>query len=221
MNVYRPLALCVLILMSLSACDQGPQQANNSISPDIEAPSAIVPAHQAAPELVPLSAVDLKASRRMTVDQLRRSVPLLFGGERWTARFQQRNVDLFEGLARTLGEADFLEVTTPNLEPGPLFQKFMDDMSANLCTKAVSADMSTDDESLRNVVRYRNDTDANLRFLRLKFHAVFIPEDTSPEEDGLDELRSLYTDLESEHDAQTAWIGVCMAIVTAPEFLAY
>lgn len=162
---------------------------------------------------------DLRSSRRITVDQLRRSIPLLFGGETWTTRFQQREVEVIDGLARTLGEADFLEVTTPNVEPGPLFQKFMDDMAANLCTKSVIADLSGGGEGL--VVRHGDDIEANLRFLRLKFHAIHVPEDAAPETDGLDALRALYADLAAAHDANTAWIGVCIALVTAPEFLAY
>ena len=207
--------------IALTACGQGTSGDNGNSIPPIANDMGIA-TDQGQPigtDAGPLDPPDLRSSRRITVDQLRRSIPLLFGGETWTTRFQQREVEVIDGLARTLGEADFLEVTTPNVEPGPLFQKFMDDMAANLCTKSVTADLSGEGEGL--VVRYSDNIDANLRFLRLKFHAIHVPEDTAPEDDGMEELRALYADLAAAHDISTAWIGVCIALVTAPEFLAY
>ena len=164
---------------------------------------------------------DQRNARRMTVDQLRRSIPLLFGGATWTTTFQGREVGLFDGLSRTLGEADYLEVTTPNTDPGPLFQKFMDDMAANLCTKGVQQDLESNAAEEKLVVKYPDNLDANLRFLRLKFHGIYIDEQQSTETDGLDDLRGLFEDLANDHDTETAWIGICMAFLTAPEFLAY
>ena len=71
------------------------------------------------------------------------------------------------------------------------------------------------------VIAHPDDVDQNLRFLRFKFHGIYTPDDTPNESDGLQDLRDLYADLETEHGSQTAWVGVCMAFLTAPEFLAY
>ena len=157
----------------------------------------------------------------MTVDQLRRSVDHLFGGESWTLRTQNRDFDLFEELARTLGAADYVEVTEPVVEPSPLFQKFMDDLSAQLCSKAVQRDGQANDASDKLIVRYPDDVDANLRFLRLKFHGVYIAEDTPPNGDELEAYRTLFSDIATDSNTGTAWVGVCMAMLTAPEFIAY
>ena len=44
---------------------------------------------------------------------------------------------MWDVLSRTLGEADYVEVTENNVEATPLFAKFMDDMAAQVCSKAL------------------------------------------------------------------------------------
>ena len=39
--------------------------------------------------------------------------------------------------------------------------------------------------------------------------------------DGLGDLRKLYADIDAEAGPSEAWLGVCIALVTAPEFMAY
>ena len=128
---------------------------------------------------------------------------------------------LLDALARTLGEADYNEVTTPNVDPSPLFQKFMNDLAAQLCAKGLARDADGGDVEDKLIVPYPADVDANLRFLRLKFHGLYVPDDAEPGTDGLDDLRRLYQDIEADTGAADAWLGVCIAMVTAPEFLAY
>jgi hypothetical protein len=177
-----------------------------------------------APSALPVTE---RSARRVTVDQLRRSLPALFGGESWTYETQASNrgpaetYELLTVLSRTLGEADFIEVTTPNIEPSPLFQKFMSDLAAQLCAKGLARDANGGAVEDKLIVPYPQDTDANLRFLRLKFHGIYIAEDADTETDGLAGLRSLYNDIEADTGAEDAWLGVCIAMVTAPEFLAY
>jgi len=177
-----------------------------------------------APSALPVTE---RSARRLTVDQLRRSLPDLFGGETWTYEGQPggrgpvQTYELLTVLARTLGEADFIEVTAPNVEPSPLFQKFMNDLAAQLCAKGLARDANGGPTEDKLVVPYPQDIDANLRFLRLKFHGIYVPEDADTETDGLAGLRSLYNDIEADTGAEDAWLGVCIAMVTAPEFLAY
>jgi len=148
-------------------------------------------------------------------------VDQLFGGATWSYTAGNRPTLVFEDLSRTLGEADYIEVTSAVTEPSPLFQKFMNDMAAQMCAGAIETDATANEESDRMVVRYPDDVNANLRFLRLKFHSIYIPEDTSETEDGLDEWRQLYENIAADSNTEDAWLGVCIAMITAPEFLTY
>lgn len=154
----------------------------------------------------------------MSVDQLRRSIPLLFGGETWTMPFRGEQANAFDLLSRTLGEPDYVEVNDENREPSPLFAKYMDDMAGDVCTKAIARDETAgaNDERL---VMVEEDVDQNLRFLRLKLHGLYVPQDST---DGIAELRALFDDILAEtSDARIAWYGVCVAMLTAPELMAY
>ena len=184
--------------------------------------TAASPEREPAPALHPEAAAARgKAARRLTVDQLRRSIPQLFGDQDWTIRFRGEEANLFDLLSRTLGEADYQAVTENNVEPGPLFAKFMADMAGQLCQKAANADARTQRESERRIAPYPADVDRNLRWLRLKFHGIHVPADADPATDGLGALRTLYADIKDEAGVQEAWLGVCIALVTAPEFMAY
>jgi hypothetical protein len=155
-------------------------------------------------------------ARRLSVAQLRVIVPRLFGGITWT---DSEDRVMFDRLSRTLGEADYVFQTENNRELTPLFMKFMDDMAGNVCKKAVRADLQNSDETKRHVVRYERDIDQTLRFLRLKFHTLYIPPKSL---DGINPLRRLYDDiLLKTSDRAQAWTGVCVAVLTAPEFFAY
>ncbi len=155
-----------------------------------------------------------KTARRLSVAQLRRSIPQLFGTT-WTSGTNQ----LFDTLARTLGEADYVQVTYDNLQPNPLFAKFMDDMAGQVCGKAVPADAMQADPMMKQVVRYPMDVDANLRFLRLKLHGILVPDGQTT---GLAGLQKLFADVKADtNSADKAWIAVCVAMVTAPELMAY
>ncbi len=170
--------------------------------------------------LEPVVVREGRAARRLSVDHLRRSIPMLFGGITWSVEARNgREVVLFDGFSRTLGEADYIQVTETNNEPSPLFAKFMDDMAGQVCAKAIERDQDTPQAQDRLVVRHPDDVDANLRFLRLKLHGIYVPEDST---EGLIDLRQLHGEILNDTDDQRqAWLGVCVAMVTAPEFMAY
>ena len=164
------------------------------------------------------SASTAREARRLTVDNLRKSIPLLFNNVTWTQRVRNVEVNMFDQLSRTLGEADYLEVTVPNTEPSPLFAKFMDDMAGQVCEKAIQSDLRVA-ESERSFVRSPDDVDENLRFIRLKFHGIYVPQSST---EGIKDLRILYDDILSDTGSpDIAWYGVCVATITAPEFMAY
>jgi hypothetical protein len=80
--------------------------------------------------------------------------------------------------------------------------------------------MREDDQGTsQHIMVYPDDVDANLRFLRLKFHGIYVPDDSV---EGLTDLRALYEDILSlTNQPAQAWSGVCIAMLTAPEFMAY
>jgi hypothetical protein len=58
-----------------------------------------------------------------------------------------------------------------------------------------------------------------LRFLRLKFHTIHVPDGSTK---GIDTLRNLYDKVLLEtSDRKKAWFSVCFQVMTAPEFFAY
>ncbi len=176
------------------------------------------PADQGPGALDPFDVRSGRDSRRVTVDQLRKSIPMLMNGATWTVRFRGQDLDAFDALSRTLGEADYLEVTEANEDPSPLFAKFMDDMAGQVCSRALQDDAQAPAAD-RAVVPYPNDVDQNLRFLRLKFHSIHVPDGST---EGIEDLRKLYDDILADTgEAGSAWLGVCIAVITDPELMAY
>ncbi len=159
-----------------------------------------------------------RRGRRLSVDQLRRSIDTLFGGISWVVRRPGPRTNGFEVFAAALGKADYISIMAESLEPSPLFAKFMDDMAGDVCQKAVEHDRTqSSDPPL--VVADAEDPDETLRFLRLKLHGIHVPKGQA---DEIADLRSLYGGILAESmDPYTAWYGVCVAMVTAPEFLTY
>lgn len=205
---------CALFFL-LAACHEAPpaQEAPSETTfPDHWTPAT--PADHGPGTLAPVVTLDGKIARRMSVDQLRRSIPKLFGGITWTIG-RQRTVG-FDALSRTLGEADYIQANTNNLDASPLFAKFMDDMAGDVCGKAVAHD-HTAAPADKVLVRY-DDVAENLRFLRLALHGILVPPDTT---EGISELLQLFDEVAIVGTTDDAWLAVCVAMLTAPELLAY
>lgn len=159
-----------------------------------------------------------RSARRLTVSQLQRSIPMLLNGASWTVTFRGQELSAFEALSRTLGEADYIEVSEANTDPSPLFAKFMDDMAGQVCSRALQDDAQRPSNE-RAVVPYPGDVDQNLRFLRLKFHSIHVPDGST---EGLEDLRTLYDDIVADTgDSGAAWLGICVAVLTDAELMAY
>ncbi|MCB9643621.1 MAG: mitochondrial large ribosomal subunit protein uL30m [Myxococcales bacterium] len=157
-----------------------------------------------------------RQARRLSIDQIKKSIPQLFNGITWT---DTSNRNMFDQYAITLGKADYIEVTANNREASSLFMKFMDDMASYVCSKAVEADLKMSDTDKRSVVRYPEDVDKTLRFLRLKLHAVFVPTGSTK---GIEKLRKLQEAIMTQTKSEAkAWTGVCIAMVASPDFFAY
>lgn len=215
-----------LLALALWACDA---QAPNTTTPDpviVPYVDPTVPDHWTPTSPVDQGPIDLepptaplegRVGRRINIDQLRRSIPALFDGITWTIG-TGRNLRVgFDQLSGSLGEADYIQATNENLEPTPLFAKFMDDMAGDVCAKAVARD-ATKPEGDRVVIASDSDVAASLRFLRLKLHGLYVPPGST---EGLEPYLELHQRLQDSDGATTAWTGVCVAMLTAPEMMTY
>ena len=125
------------------------------------------------PELLPQMPVDhpdlgsldvlSRGPRRMSVDQIERSIEKIGG-------LPEGTVELDQSLALALGRPDYLRVTDESLEPSPLFMKFMMDLAGFACTGLSDFDPMRPVED-RVLSRY-SDEDQNLRYILLRFTGI-------------------------------------------------
>lgn len=179
-------------------------------------------------------------ARRLSVEQLRRSLPVVMGNDAQGNPITWKVANGKNGLddnADTLGEADYINTTEDNLEPAPLYLKFVDDAARDVCTRALAADAGRSDPASRVILRHVEETDTvqsaaskidqNLRYLKLRFHGVKIADtDTTT----IAPLRTLFDQAvtkaaaggtPSADDVSTGWHLICVALLTAPEFHIY
>lgn len=237
MTFSRKYSLPALALLLVAGCKAEPAPPSASVNPPVIPPdrpqdppgdeettfddhwTPVSPDDRGPGDLLPVAEADGKYTRRLSVAQLQASIPALFDGLTWTNGNRNNPQNMFDLLSRTLGEADYVQVTQENIDPTPLFHKFMDDMAGQVCTNAVTRDASRSDLGTRTVMPYPDDVDRNLRWLRLKLHAIHVPDGSS---EGVAELRQLYDAILADTgNANQAWTGVCIAMLTAPEFMAY
>lgn len=172
-------------------------------------------------------------TQRLSVKQLRNSLPVVLGGETWMIG----TANGFDARAVTLGEPDYIGVVDENLEPSPLYVKFMTDMARNACNRAVVADAAQPVMASRSLQKFvgltdtvasnKSAVDANLRYLRLAFHGIKV---ASTDELPIAPLRVLFDDtvkaaigtgtLTQAHVTE-GWRTVCVALLTAPEYHLY
>src|SRR5207253_227017 len=86
----------------------------------------------------------------------------------------------FAACSKAPGEPDYADVVDENLDPSPLYVKFIDDAARDACNKVLTADLGRADAAQRALLRYVQPADTpqsapdavsrNLRYLRLRFH---------------------------------------------------
>ncbi len=159
--------------------------------------SEFEPVRRSSP-LVPLEHPSLGARstrdpRRLSHLQLTRSVQALMG-----TTWIEDGLNVLGVLGPTLGDPDYQEITTENLDASPLYVKFMEDMALNVCANAPLA-----------VLAPKGNPDEDIRALKLKLHGEWIPVGDA----SLEPLRRL-------HDTDGIR-AVCVALLGAPEFYLY
>ena len=171
-------------------------------------------------------------AQRLTVRQLAQSLPVVLGGNTWMVG----TANGFNSRSATLGEADYLGVVDENLEASSLYQKFMGDAARDGCTRAANADAALA-ANARVLMRMGSLTDtvttnatavdANLRYLKLRFHGVKV---ASTDSASLAGLRTVFTDAvrgaagagtPTQAHVKEGWRAVCVALLTAPEYHLY
>lgn len=177
-------------------------------------------------------------AQRLSVGQLRSSLPVILGTDGTGASVTWRVGAAvgFDTRSATLGEADYLNRVDDDLEPSPLYVKFMFDMARDSCNRVITADAARA-PSAKVLTRYVNATDTvasakanvdrNLRSLRLAFHGVKVAD---TDDGGIATYRKLFDDaVKAAAGAGTpnaanvteGWRAVCVALLTAPEYHFY
>ena len=171
-------------------------------------------------------------AQRLTVRQLAQSLPVVLGGNTWLVG----STNGFNARGATLGEPDYLGTVDENLEASTLYQKFMGDMARDGCTRAANADaaLAANTRVLMRMVSLTDTVtsnasavDANLRYLKLRFHGVKVATSDSTSLAG---LRTVFSDAvrgaagtgsPTAAHVKEGWRAVFVALLTAPEYHLY
>ncbi|MEW5740754.1 MAG: hypothetical protein AB1938_17635 [Myxococcota bacterium] len=168
---------------------------------------ALPPMPDGHPDL-PGLAVPSPAPRRLSIEQLQSSLDAI--GE-----LPPGTVQLPADLKVTLGQPDYLRVTEENLEPTPLFMKFLGDIAVSACNSLSDYDVVRP-AGERVMTRFPT-RDENLRFMLLRFTAL----EGAAADGYLPRLQALYDAASASPRPRAGYEAVCMALITSPEFLVY
>ncbi len=238
-------AVCVASTLGLLACDGLSGQPPGTGKPVVEVsePTPVLPIDH-PPMEVPAMGPTAAQVQRLTIPQVRASVAKVLGNDvngnpiSWMTSSTQSGFDRYGG---ALGTADFLNITEDSVEPSALYAKFMGDAARDACNRALAADNVKAEMADRVMTRFveRTDTvaknpegiDRNLRYLKLRFHGVMIPEDDPQSSQKLAPLRTLFDTVvkkasnesanPSQAQVRVGWHAVCVALLTDPEFHLY
>ena len=226
----------VLALAAATACSSGTDPKG---SPNLGVGEKEPASPTDHPPVDPARIIKSAEIRRLSVQQLRKSLPTAFGldenGEEITWKLGTSNG--LDKMADSLGEADFIDTTEDGLEPSPLYLKFMDDVARDVCGRALVADATRTDKLQRVILRHVEPADTaatnptgvadNLRYLKLRLHGVKLAPDDAASVAPLLELFTAAIDAaaagETPEEAHVTegWRAVCVALVVAPEFHLY
>lgn len=178
------------------------------------------------PVAQPLSVLGRDA-RRLTVQQLAQSIPVLTGGIEWVEDFGQGPVNMLELLGGALGDPDYLLVTTESLEPNLMIAKFVEDAAGRICLDWVDAEFQRA-ESERTMIQHadtgsleQSDIRGTIDWLQLRFFGR-MPADDNPTTDALYSLfESASSAAAPGQAARDGWLAVCLAVMTDPGFIVY
>ncbi len=231
MNRWAMLA-CTLLVLAGCKKTEAPVGAAVSYAPRVDVSDPFGVEH---PDLTlpPKS----RAVKRLTVEQLRRSLPALAGEDQqgpitWRLPFGG-GIDALDekGVGAVLGDPNYVTRVEEPRDVSPLYLKFADDMSRDVCRTLVQNEYSPNAPEQPVLTRFvdkddlsdSGSIDANLRYLSLHFLGEYISEEDA---ETLAPLRALFDaaiDFEGEtHErAQEGWYATCTAMMASPSFHLY
>jgi hypothetical protein len=168
-----------------------------------------------------------RARQRMTIDQLSQTLSHVTGGIGWTEVQGGQEVDLFDVFGSSLGVPDFVELTREDLSASALFHKFLDEAARHACSELVIRETSGGPVESHLMVHVGSaDTpqsapeaiDDNLRYLLLRYHGRKVTA-AAP---ALNAWRWLFESVTHvTGDPAIGWRGVCVGLVTHPDFYSF
>ncbi|HIA02380.1 MAG TPA: hypothetical protein EYN06_04655 [Myxococcales bacterium] len=213
----------VVLLVCLStACSD--ENVDSPGDPDVSTHADI---EQDTKEPTPVT-LPARQVRRLSIDQLKRSIPIVTDGLEWIEDFGEGPIDMLNVLAATLGAPDYLLITQENLEPSLIIAKFMQDASHRICPRWIARD-KTLPVTERSLVIHEdwNSLDetlvkANIRALLFRFFARAVASD---DDEAIVDLYELFDAAASNapivNKAEDGWLALCLALMTEPDFVLY
>jgi hypothetical protein len=213
------LALGALVALGLAGCSKTtavPEKAGSLTPVD-------VPGH---PTATPLPDPDSngghvgRAPRRITVAQLKASIPIVTGRQ-WSQ---------IDTLAPSLGKADYALVNAESIEANLVFAKFLEDGAREVCTNAAKDDL-TRAQSARMLTPELSTTStdftalddatiqANLKTLAVRFWGEPMADDEVAT--YTTSFKAIAVAAKAANKPQQAWGAICVAMMTDPRFFTY
>ena len=219
------LPIAIGTALALSGCpDEDETTPVVEAMPDAQGADALDGASPDSAEPAPTG----RAPRRLTVEQLARSIPVITGGLAWEEDFGEGPVDMLQLLSGTLGAPDYLLVTEESLEPSLIIAKFMTDAAHRVCARWIERD-KTLPAAQRTLIVHDDwasmdaeDVEASLAQLHVRFFSRPIGPD---EVHVLAPWETLFFAAADAAPAGVAaddgWFAVCIGMMTSPETVLY
>lgn len=172
--------------------------------------------------LMPEPEMPTRQRKRMNIDQLVAAIVKATGGIGWSVAGKNQ----FQVLSLTLGKPDFVDMTQEDLTPSTLFQKFLGDAAANVCSKLIATDAKAaadkrvffvKAEPTASPAKDSAAIQANLAYLVKRWHGRTLAP-TSPE---IAQWQFLLASAQKLSTPAEGWQSVCVALATHPNFYTY
>ena len=165
--------------------------------------------------------------KRMDIDQLAAAIEMATGGIHWTEGDGLSGDQMFEELSATLGKPDYSLSTREDLSPSVIFEKFLGDAAASVCTKLIAyeRDQAPGTRTFLALVDPEDTDESNLHAIAeniqlqlLRFHGRELSLDDPELEEWVWLWRTVYS---RTGETTAAWRATCAGLIMHPEFYTY
>lgn len=217
------------MIMLLLACAPDPSTSGPTLAEDVSDTPLVDVAVTGTmdTDLAPSDRRPGRDRKRMDIDQLASTIELATGGIRWTEGDGLTGDLMFEELSATLGKPDYALTTREDLSPSVIFEKFLEDAAASVCTKLIEherdqtpgsrtflalAELEDTHESNPNAIA------ENIQLQLLRFHGRELSLDDAELEEWVWLWRTVYS---RTGETTAAWRATCAGLIMHPEFYTY